>query len=337
MATMPQQENERATWAAARARLDSFRPQASFIEQERARDGSIAAVTTIFLTNRECPWRCVYCDLWKNTTTETVPRGAIPAQIDFALSQISNNLCGGQLAQHIKLYNAGSFFDPKAIPPEDFPAIAESVQSFTHVIVESHPALIGDATLRFHDLLRHRGQTLEVAMGLEVADDPLLEKMNKRMTLALFRHAAEFLRSHGIALRVFVIVKPPFVRTDAEAELLARRSTDFAFDCGATAVSLIPGRFGPAALNDLALAGEFAPPQLETIETALDYAVGLQRGRVFADLWDIEKLGGCPCCTKRRIARLQEINFNQCPQPRISCAQCATKTECGAENSRLEP
>src|SRR5215213_890586 len=35
MATMPQQENERATWAAARARLDPFRPQAFFNEQER--------------------------------------------------------------------------------------------------------------------------------------------------------------------------------------------------------------------------------------------------------------------------------------------------------------
>jgi archaeosine synthase beta-subunit len=337
MATMPKQENERATWAAARARLDPFRPQASFIEQERSADGSMAVVTTILLTNRECPWRCVYCDLWKNTTTETVPRGAIPAQIDFALSQISNESCGGEAARQIKLYNAGSFFDPKAISPEDFPAIAQSVELFTHVIVESHPALIGDATLRFNDLLHHQGQTLEVAMGLEVADDALLEKLNKRMTLALLHRAAEFLRSHDIALRVFVIVKPPFVRTDPDAEDLARRSIQFAFDCGATAVSLIPGRFGPAALDDLALAGDFFPPQLETMETALDYGIGLNRGRVFADLWDIEKLGGYPCCTKRRIARLQAINFNQCPQPRISCAQCATKNECGAENSRLEP
>src|SRR5204862_5478393 len=138
MAMTPQRENERATWAAARARLNPLRPQAAFVEQERAADGSMALVTTVLLTNRECQWRCVYCDLWKNTTTETVPRGAIPAQIDFALSQISNESHGGQPARHIKLYNSGSFFDPKAIPPEDFPAIAGSVHSFARVIVESH-------------------------------------------------------------------------------------------------------------------------------------------------------------------------------------------------------
>src|SRR5215216_5419678 len=113
-------------------------------------------------------------------------------------------------------------------------------------------------------------------MGLEVADDALLEKLNKRMTLALFGQAAEFLRSHDIALRVFIIVKPPFVRTDGEAELLARRSTDFAFDCGASVVSLIPGRFGPVALDALALTGEFSPPQVQTIETTFDYGLGLK-------------------------------------------------------------
>ena len=330
---MPQQEKEQASWAAARARLNPFRPQAAFVEPERDADGSMASVTTVLLTNRECPWRCVYCDLWKNTTTETVPRGAIPAQIDFALSKISNDPHEGR---HIKLYNSGSFFDPKAIPPEDFPAIAQSVQSFARVIVESHPALIGEGTLRFQDMLQQRGQTLEVAMGLEVADDALLEQMNKRMTLASFRRAAELLGKHEIGLRVFIIVKPPFVRTDAEAELLARRSIDFAFDCGPTAVSLIPGRFGPAALEDLAQTGKFFPPQLETIETAFDYGIGLERGRVFADLWDINKLGGYPCCTKERIARLRAMNDDQRVRPRISCAHSATKNECDAENSRLE-
>src|SRR5215213_10273044 len=102
-----------------------LRPQSFFIEAERCERGDIVPVATVFLTNRECPWRCIYCDLWKNTTTETVPQGAIPAQIDFALRELANQPC-----RQIKLYNAGSFFDPKAIPPEDFPGIAERVCRF---------------------------------------------------------------------------------------------------------------------------------------------------------------------------------------------------------------
>ena len=77
-------------------------------------------VATLFLTNRECPYRCLMCDLWKNTLTETVPIGAIPAQIDYALGQLPP-------ARQIKLYNSGSFFDPHAIPPQDHPAIAAQV------------------------------------------------------------------------------------------------------------------------------------------------------------------------------------------------------------------
>jgi uncharacterized Fe-S cluster-containing MiaB family protein len=95
-----------------------------FLSNENASErGDVVSVATIFLTNRECPWRCLYCDLWKNTLTETVPVGAIPAQIDYALGRLESNHCGPSV-QQIKLYNAGSFFDPLAIPPDDFREIA---------------------------------------------------------------------------------------------------------------------------------------------------------------------------------------------------------------------
>lgn len=210
-------------------------------------------VATVFLTNRECPWRCIYCDLWKNTLTETVPAGAIPSQIDFALAQP-----GVTEARQIKLYNAGSFFDPKAIPLEDYPAIAKRVAGFDRVILESHPALIGDAVLRLQDLITNHEprttnqvQKLEVAMGLEIADDEILAKLSKRMTLKMFSRAAEYLLKHDIAVRAFIIVKPPFVRTDSEALVFARRSIDFAFDCGASIASLIPARAGTGELSTL--------------------------------------------------------------------------------------
>ena len=88
----------------ARETLDPQKPYLFFVEQELSASGEILPVATIFLTNRECPWRCVMCDLWRNTLTTSVPPGAIPAQIDFALSQLP-------AARVLKLYNSGSFFD----------------------------------------------------------------------------------------------------------------------------------------------------------------------------------------------------------------------------------
>ena len=293
------------------------------MEPERAASGEVISVATLFLTNRECPWRCLYCDLWKNTTTETVPMGAILAQIEFALAELPAGV-----HSQIKLYNAGSFFDPKAIPPEDFPAIADRVRGFERVIVECHPALVGKSALRFRELLsesaiRNPQSTiaprLEVAMGLEIADDEILAKLNKRMTLAMFRRASEFLTSHEIAVRAFIIVKPPFVRTETDALEFVRRSIDFAFECGAGVVSLIPARFGPAALDELAARGDFAPPSLATLEAALDYGVSLRRGRVFADLWDLEKLSKCPDCFPARRERLARINLHQSIEPSVAC------------------
>ncbi len=124
----------------ARNPVDPLRPYLFFAEEERSRSGEIVSVNTIFLTNRECPWRCLMCDLWKNTLTDSVPLGAIPAQIEFALAQLP-------AARHVKLYNAGSFFDPRAIPLADYPAIAALLRPFEHVIVESHPALVGENCL----------------------------------------------------------------------------------------------------------------------------------------------------------------------------------------------
>ena len=299
--------------SAATRQFDPLIPQKFFLERERAESGEVVSVATLFLTNRECPWRCVYCDLWKNTTTETVPPGAIPAQIDCALREL-----GHTAIRQIKLYNAGSFFDPCAIPPEDFPAIAERLRGFGRVIVECHPALVGDSAPRFGNLLK-AATKLEVAMGLEIADDAILAKLNKRMTLTMFRRAAEFLREHHIAIRAFVMVKPPFVRSEEDALDFAKRSIDFAFDCGATAVSLIPARFGPEALQALAMSGDFAPPALATLEAALDYGVRQQRGRVFADVWDLEKFSDCRHCFPARRERLVQINLQQKFLPETKC------------------
>ena len=158
-------------------------------------------------------------------------------------------------------------------------------------------------------------------MGLETAHPQVLEKLNKRMTLDQFRRAAGFLRENCIALRVFILVKPPFL-DEAEALLWARRSIDFGFDCGATVASLIPTRFGNGALEKLAESGECSPPKLATLEAALDYGVGLNRGRVFADLWGLEKFSDCPACFEQRRARLHEVNLRQVILPEVDCGRC---------------
>jgi radical SAM enzyme (TIGR01210 family) len=314
--TYPQSPAARDRWILSRRpprnRLDPSQPYAYLAEQERSAAGEVVAVATLFLTNRECPWRCAMCDLWKNTLPGPTPLGAIPAQIDFALHRLP-------ACRQIKLYNSGSFFDPGAIPKADHEAITARVRGFERVIVECHPALVGEECVRFGERLEGE---LEVAMGLETANPAALEKLNKRMTVEQFAKAAEFLRCHGMALRTFVLVKPPFVQA-GEASEWVRRSIEFAFDCGSTVVSLIPTRFGNGSMEELARLGQFTPPTLGELEQAATFGIGLRRGRVFADLWDLAQFSRCPHCLPERTERLSQMNLMQIVPARQPCPCCA--------------
>jgi len=296
----------------AKQAVDAARPYAWLVESECGPQGQVADVATVFLTNRECPFCCLMCDLWRHTTDTRVPPGAIPQQIDFALAHLP-------ATRHIKLYNSGSFFDQQAIPPADYAAIATRVRSFDTVIVENHPRLCGPRCLQFQDLI---GGQLEVALGLETVHEQVLTRLNKQMTLEDFERAVRFLRDQAIAVRAFILLRPPFLDEQSGIEW-AVRSLQFAFDVGVQCCVVIPTRAGNGILDQLARAGWFAPPGLPAMEQVLEAGLALQRGRVFMDLWDWEQFSACAACGTLRRDRLQEMNLSQRVVPQVACARCA--------------
>ena len=305
--------------------LDAWRYQNVVVEDERTDAGSVARVATVFLTGRECPWRCVMCDLWQHTTTTDTPAGAIPAQLAAARLMLEER---HDTVTQVKLYNAGNFFDPRAVPESDYESIAAALAGFDRVIVESHPALIGSRLDRFLEMLTavraeaSRPIQLEVAIGLETAHPVALERLNKRMTVDEFGVAAATLKGRGVALRVFLLISPPFV-LPGEQETWLLRSLDVAFSCGATVVSLVPTRSGNGAMEALAAEESFRAPDLQEIERSIDSALScVHEGRVFVDLWDLRRFARCPHCFDARRARLHAINLNQHRLPFPSCPHC---------------
>jgi radical SAM enzyme (TIGR01210 family) len=249
----------------ARPAHDPWRYQNLLVEDEQTERGDVARVGTIFLTGRECPWRCAMCDLWRFTTRADTPAGAIPAQI-LAARQFWRTR--GDVITRLKLYNASNFFDPRAVPVGDYRDIAAAINGdpknvVEQVIVESHPSLIGERVERFLETLD--GRRLEVAMGLETVHPAALDALNKRMTTDDFALAATTLQRLGVSLRVFVLIAPPFVpREEQDDWLLA--SVAFAEECGASVISLIPARPGNGTMEALTAQKLFVKPTRADVE-----------------------------------------------------------------------
>lgn len=288
--------------------VDPWRPYAFFVEPEPTAAGQIENVATIFLTNQECPFRCLMCDLWQNTLDTRVPLGAIPAQIDYALERLP-------AARQIKLYNSANFFDPGSIPRDDWKPIADRLTPFQTVIVENHPKLCTRECRLFADLID--GQ-LEVALGLETIHPEVLPRLNKQMTVADFENAVARLTNWGIRSRAFILLRPPYL-SEAEGIDWACRSTEFAFDCGVQCASIIPVRGGNGMLELLQSDGHYVPPRLSALEAVLEFGLSLSRGRVLVDLWDVERFAACAECGPARRSRLGRVNLSQRIEAPLRC------------------
>jgi radical SAM enzyme (TIGR01210 family) len=280
--------------------VDPYIPYGYINEQERNSQGAVEEVNTVLLTNRECPFTCLMCDLWKHTNDEPAPGGAIPKQIKYAMERLP-------VARGLKLYNSGSFFDPHAIPVTDYGKIASLVEEYDSVLVESHTAFLGKDCLNFKDLL---SPALQVAIGLETVHPEVLHALNKKMTLDAFCRAVDYLGRKEISTRAFILLRPPFLSEEEGVEW-ACKSIDFAFQTGVEVCSVIPVRNGNGALDALASQGFHQEPSLRSLEQVLEYGIGLGKGNVFADLWDLERFSGCDTCFETRSARMKKMNLSQ--------------------------
>jgi radical SAM enzyme (TIGR01210 family) len=285
------------------------------IEQERSLDGGVADALTIFLIGRECPFTCVFCDLWRHTTVESTPAGSLPVQIGGVLASAGE---GSERTEIVKLYNASNFFDPRAVPDADIDAIVAAVAGFRSVTVESHPRLVGARCQRLNELLE---ADLEVAMGLESVHPEVLPRLNKQMELEDFERAAESLASWDVGLRAFVLVGVPFLRAEEQVEW-ALRSVEYAAARGAGRVSLIPVRGGNGEMERLATAGDWCAPTLEQLEATLESALSIPDVVVTADTWDLGRFAHCGHCRGHRVGRLAEINLSGEMASRTACAAC---------------
>lgn len=300
-----------------RAPVGADRPLGHEWETERRVGGGERRVLTVFLAGAECPFTCLFCDLWRHTLEGPTPAGAIPAQLEMAL-EAAGAAPGGCA---LKLYNASNFFDARAVPPDDDTRVARLCAGFARVTVECHPRLLGERAERFADALDGR---LEIAMGLETVHPDVFPRLHKGMTRDDFDAGVAWARERGLGTRAFVLVGLPWVPA-REFSAWAASSARHAAELGVDRVSLIPLRAGNGALDALVREGALEPVRLEHVEEALAAALAAAGpGTVVeVDPWDLEPLARCGACGPVRIERLREANLAGRAPRRVPCA-CRT-------------
>lgn len=283
------------------------------LESEPNGEGGIAFTTTVFLTGAECPFRCSMCDLWMHTTIDHTPVGAIPFQLGEALREEPVRDGDTRATQRwLKLYNASNFFDPRAIPVEDYVEIADLCRGFDRVIVENHPKLSDERVLSFS---RWIDAKLEIAMGLETVHPAAMQWLNKSMTLADFESAVHFCSSHQIDVRAFVLLHPPGVDRKDSVDW-TWKTIDFAFETGVRHVSVIPVRSGNGWVDQQCAIGQYSIPDLQMVsdfflQVGARMGSSVDRVMVF-DLWDWEKIpGGTALEREILLERIQSYNADQ--------------------------
>ena len=280
--------------------VSADRAYAVIDEQEPTGSGTLASVTTLFLTASECPVGCAMCDLWQNTLSTPTPPGAIPRQIDAAL--LGRNTIGKSGGDWIKLYNSGNFFDPRSIPPEDYETIAKQCERFDRVVVENHPRFGAKRLLRFRDLIS--GQ-LEVAVGLETVQPRWLKRLAKQMTRDRFDQYATWLAKQDVDLRVFLIVGVPGISVD-EAMRWTRLSVRHAARCGARHISLIPARSGHGWNGRADELPTISLERLDKLQVDAIRDAGVD-SVVTVDVWDADALE----CDQHALESIQHRNLDQ--------------------------
>ncbi len=191
-----------------------LKPVAVWVEKERL-NGDIVRCLTIILRSRGCYWnRCLMCGYKKDTSKDVTLKDLID-QFNFALKRANG-------VDVVKIFTSGSFFDSKEIPKEFRSFVYDALTGkIKKLIVESRPEFINEEIAEELSSLEFE---TEVGIGLETADDFIREHcINKGFSFEDFKRSAKILKSHGVRVKAYLLLKPPFL-SEGEAIRDAIRS-----------------------------------------------------------------------------------------------------------------
>lgn len=222
--------------------------------------------------------------------------------------QIDEALSGYRGEPFVKIYTSGSFLDEKEIPRTVRERIFEEFKGCERILIESRPEFVRE------DVLKTLPKTVTVALGLESSDpDVLRTSINKGFTPEDSRNAGLLIKSAGLSVRTYLILKPPFLTESAAIEDTVD-SAIFA-DEFSDEISVNPLNIQRGTLADrLWRSGEIRTPWIWSIAEVFKRSFG----KVDARLMSSPSGGGtmrgahnCGKCDRELLDAIEKFSFTQ--------------------------
>ena len=198
-------------------------PVSFWIKEDRLINGK-GKEFTVILKTKGCNWAlgqwggCSMCSYVQDSYIREITPKNIINQFEFALTKKLDEINNSTDNYVIKLFNSGSFLDDNEISNEVrkhiFNKVVE-IPQITEIVIESRVEYINEEKVKeIKDL--SNGKYIEVAIGLESTDDHIRNNyVNKGLVFEDFLNAINLLKTYDLGIRVYLLLKPPFLNEQA--------------------------------------------------------------------------------------------------------------------------
>ena len=237
-------------------------PVSMWNELDRLRGKTEETAVVIFRT-RGCAWydfsSCSMCGYFNDVNTNVTLEN-LKAQIDKLNDFIESQ-------KVLKVFTSGSFLDRREVPDDALHYFLKVIGGkIEKLLVESRTEFITDNTMM---PLKVSGISTRIAIGVESTNDAIIKNsINKGTNFHKFVNAANKVKSSGLELRSYLLLKPPFLNE----ELAVRDAIKSAQDCApySTDVSVNPMNIQKNTLvESLWKRGLYRPPWLWSVARVL--------------------------------------------------------------------
>ncbi|OPY31474.1 MAG: hypothetical protein A4E32_01930 [Methanomassiliicoccales archaeon PtaU1.Bin124] len=277
----------------------------SMWKEDDVLDGRRVKAQVIILRTKGCWWAhkggCTMCG-YNNESILDIGQSDMMRQLEKASARYQGE-------PMVKVYTSGSFLDENELPADVRDSFFERFSAAERILFESRPEFITKESLQ--KVPRDKCMT---ALGLETSNDELLVKaIRKGFRYEDYQRAAGELKSAGIPVRTYLLLKPPLlteVQGIADAVRSINMSAEYSESISINPINVQSG----TRVEELWRRGDYRPPWLWSLVEVIRQGKASTSVRIMSapsGAGTPRGVHNCPKCDRKVLDAIERFTFSQ--------------------------